>query len=76
MVLPAYVTSRIIPGTVHIFCGAWFNPDTTGIDRRGNSALMVTDQYAPVMEPFNALVEVSSASTAVTTSTTTEPYQS
>ncbi|MGA2874931.1 MAG: molybdopterin-dependent oxidoreductase [Nitrososphaerales archaeon] len=59
MVLPAYVTSRIVPGVVHIFAGAWFNPDTSGVDQRGSSTLLMHDDYAPVMEPYNSRVEVS-----------------
>jgi anaerobic dimethyl sulfoxide reductase subunit A len=59
MVLPAYVTTRIVPGVVHIFAGAWFNPDTSGVDQRGSSTLLMHDDYAPIMEPYNSRVQVS-----------------
>jgi len=31
-VLPAYVTSRTMPGTVVIHHGGWYTPDPSGID--------------------------------------------
>jgi anaerobic dimethyl sulfoxide reductase subunit A len=58
MVIPAYVTSRIVPGHLHIFCGAWFTPDKLGVDRRGATGTVFTNDYAPVMDPFNGRVEV------------------
>jgi anaerobic dimethyl sulfoxide reductase subunit A len=61
MVLPAYVTSRIVPGAVHIFAGAWFSPDVTGTDKRGANGVLYNDDYAPVMQPYNARVEVAKA---------------
>jgi len=56
--LPAYVTSRIIPGATHIFAGSWYNPDKSGVCRRGNDVVLMHDDYNPMMEPFNTQVEV------------------
>jgi len=64
IVLPAYVTSRITPGVVCIYEGAWYNPNPAGIDRRGcsniicyNSSPQQTYPGAGAW-PFVALVEV------------------
>jgi anaerobic dimethyl sulfoxide reductase subunit A len=58
MVLPAYVTSRIVPGTVHIMAGAYYTPDANGVDHRGSTAVVLHDDYAPIMEPANGRVQV------------------
>ncbi len=58
MVLPAYVTSRIVPGVVHIMAGAYYTPDENGIDHRGNTSLLLHDDYAAIMEPCNSRVQV------------------
>lgn len=46
--LPAYVTSRIIPGSTNMPQGAWYTPDASGIDQRG--ACNVLTKYYPT--PF------------------------
>lgn len=58
IVLPAYVTSRIVPGHVQIFAGAWYTPDSAGVDRRGSDVVLMHDDYAPMMEPWNTRVEI------------------
>lgn len=54
MVLPAYVTSRIVPGNVAIHHGAWYEPEareTTrmpdGVDRRGCPNLLTRSEDLP-----------------------------
>ncbi|MFC1994248.1 molybdopterin-dependent oxidoreductase [Chloroflexota bacterium] len=69
LVIPAYVTSRIIPGIVYIFFGGWYTrgrdktrlmPD--GIDRRGAVNLLVHNEDLPktIVDhfPTKALVQV------------------
>ena len=52
--LPAYVTSRMQPGTAAIFHGVWYEPneeitDTMpyGVDTRGNCNFLIGDSHAP-----------------------------
>lgn len=52
--LPAYVTSRMMPGTAAVFHGAWYVPtgektDTMpyGIDERGTCNFLIGDEHAP-----------------------------
>jgi anaerobic dimethyl sulfoxide reductase subunit A len=47
MVIPAYVTSRVIPGVVTIYHGAWYEPDDQGIDRRGAPNVLVHNEHIP-----------------------------
>jgi anaerobic dimethyl sulfoxide reductase subunit A len=59
LVVPAYVTSRVVPGTVHLYDGAWAKPDASGIDMGGCSNSVFKDTFNPVGEdPHNVLVEV------------------
>jgi len=69
MYLPAYVTSRVIPGVIHIMAGAYFTPDENGIDQRGSSSLLNHDDYAPIMEPLNSLVQIELVTPKTTVST-------
>jgi len=72
MVLPAYVTSRVIPGTVVVRFGAWYTPGKTktdtmpyGIDQRGASNFLThSDLYPWVVGVLNCsnLVQVHKAS--------------
>ncbi|MDO8567755.1 MAG: molybdopterin-dependent oxidoreductase [Dehalococcoidales bacterium] len=69
MVIPAYVTSKIVPGTVCLFHGGWYMagkektalmPD--GIDRRGSSNLLTHNEDLPTTVigylPCKGLVQV------------------
>ncbi len=54
MIIPAYVTSRVVPGTVCIFHGGWYNPGgiksrlmPEGIDRRGAPNLLTHNEDLP-----------------------------
>lgn len=69
MIIPAYVTSRIVPGTAFIFHGAWYIPGKEksqlmpeGIDRRGAVNFLVHDEDLPrtIVDffPCKALVQV------------------
>jgi anaerobic dimethyl sulfoxide reductase subunit A len=46
-VLPAEVTDRIAPGVVSIKEGAWFAPDSDGLDLQGCANALTTDRAAP-----------------------------
>ena len=46
-VLPAQVTDRIAQGVVSIKEGAWFTPETNGIDYQGCANVLTTDRAAP-----------------------------
>jgi anaerobic dimethyl sulfoxide reductase subunit A len=70
IIMPAYVTSRVVPGTVNIFHGGWYTPGKTktklmpeGIDTRGAPNLMTHyDEHLPetIIDhlPCKALVEI------------------
>jgi anaerobic selenocysteine-containing dehydrogenase len=54
MVVPAYVTSRIVPGTVAVYHGGWYVPGEQksdlmpdGIDRRGAPNLLIHEVDLP-----------------------------
>lgn len=46
-VLPAEVTDRIARGVVSIKEGAWFGPDSTGVDTQGCANAVTTDRASP-----------------------------
>ena len=69
MVLPAYVTSRVVPGTVIIFHGGWYTPGKKtklmpgGLDMRGAPNVLTRyDEHLPdtIIDhlPTKALVEI------------------
>jgi anaerobic dimethyl sulfoxide reductase subunit A len=61
MVIPAYVTSRLSPGTVWMYPSMNMELDDEGIDRGGLGNILTNDNLtaAPTgQEPTNALVEV------------------
>ena len=70
IIMPAYVTSKAVPGTVNIFHGGWYRPGKTktklmpdGIDTRGAPNLMTHyDEHLPATiidhQPCKALVEI------------------
>ena len=43
----ARVTSRIMPGVVNIYQGAWYNPDPTGLDRGGCANILTKGEHSP-----------------------------
>jgi len=60
IVLPIYVTERILPGVVSIPQGAWCDLDKNGVDRAGSVNLLTEDRDSPSGAwPLNTpLVEV------------------
>jgi anaerobic dimethyl sulfoxide reductase subunit A len=58
MVVPAYVTSRIVPGEAYIFDGGWFTPNAAGIDRRGAANTLSPDGHVPDQIIHNYRVKV------------------
>jgi len=63
VVLPAWVTERIMPGVVCIYEGGWYHPDKDGIDRGGCANVLTMDEHSPAgATPTNtALVQVKKA---------------
>ncbi|MFQ5825821.1 MAG: molybdopterin-dependent oxidoreductase, partial [Dehalococcoidia bacterium] len=47
VVLPARVSGRIMPGVVDIPEGAWYAPDSEGIDRGGSPNVLLRDDISP-----------------------------
>jgi anaerobic dimethyl sulfoxide reductase subunit A len=44
--IKAWVTTRILPGVVCIFEGAWYNPDKDGVDRGACANTLTKDAYS------------------------------
>lgn len=62
--IPVKITNRIIPGTVAIPQGAWWNPDKDGIDQRGNINTLTSQRPSPIAKgnpQQTNLVEVAKA---------------
>lgn len=47
IVLPVYVTQRVMPGVVVVYEGAWMDVDKNGIDRSGNPDFLTLDEPSP-----------------------------
>jgi len=47
VVVPAYVTERLMPGVVVIYEGAWIDLDENGVDRAGNPDMLTLDEPSP-----------------------------
>jgi anaerobic dimethyl sulfoxide reductase subunit A len=47
VVLPAFVTERLMPGVAVIFEGAWIDLDAQGVDRAGNPDMLTDDNPSP-----------------------------
>ena len=45
--IPAKVTERIIPGSVCVYQGAWYNPNKDGVDLGGCANVLTNDNYSP-----------------------------
>ncbi|MFC2000862.1 molybdopterin dinucleotide binding domain-containing protein, partial [Chloroflexota bacterium] len=69
MIIPAYVTSRVTPGTLFIFHGGWYEPGEEksrlmpeGIDRRGSPNILIHNEDLPEtvvgMFPCKGLAQV------------------
>lgn len=46
--IPAEVTTRIMPGVVAMQAGAWYNPDKNGIDQGGNANVLTSQRKTPL----------------------------
>ncbi len=47
VVVPVYVTERVMPGVVVIYEGAWMDLDDNGVDRAGNADFLTLDEPSP-----------------------------
>jgi len=57
MIIPCWVTERMMPGVVHLHEGASFRPDEKGIDRGGCANVLTRSGYTPAgCFPTNALL--------------------
>ena len=45
--ITAKVTERIIPGSVCVYQGSWYNPDKDGVDLGGCANVLTNDNYSP-----------------------------
>jgi len=50
-VIPAYVTSRVLPGVTVIHHGGWYEPDADGVDRGCTPNVFLGDPESPVTAP-------------------------
>lgn len=46
LIIPAWVTERIMPGVICIFEGTWYDPDAEGVDRGGCSNVLTSDSHS------------------------------
>ncbi len=59
MLVPAYVTSRILPGVVYMWDAGWYDPNSAGFDKGGcPNTVMPRAFNAHAQDPHNVLVEV------------------
>jgi anaerobic selenocysteine-containing dehydrogenase len=60
MVLPAYVTSRTMPGIIVIHHGGWYQPDTAGTDFGGSPSTLLGGDFEsnPVPAKTTTLVQL------------------
>lgn len=68
IVMPVYITSKVMPGTVTIYHGAWYKPSDIktkvmplGIDVEGNTNFLIPDVHLPHAVGINrkhGLVEI------------------
>ena len=49
--IPAYVTSRLLPGLAVIHHGGWYEPDEKGVDRGCTPNVFLSDSKSPVTAP-------------------------
>lgn len=64
VMIPVKVTPRVMPGVVAIPQGAWYTPDSKGIDQRGSINVLTSHRPTPLAKGpalHTSLVEVSKA---------------
>ncbi len=55
VVLPAYVTARIMPGIIAVRSGAWYEPDKSGVDFGATAASLLGGDYESCITPAKAV---------------------
>ncbi|MFC2021526.1 molybdopterin dinucleotide binding domain-containing protein, partial [Chloroflexota bacterium] len=60
VVMPAYVTSRIMPGVIALYHGGWYMPDSSGIDFGGTPSTLLGGDFTstPVATKVTTLVQI------------------
>jgi anaerobic dimethyl sulfoxide reductase subunit A len=54
VVLPAYVTARIMPGIIALRSGGWYIPDESGVDLGGAASSLLGGDYESCIAPAKA----------------------
>jgi len=75
LVIRARLTKRILPGVVDIPQGAWWDPDTKGIDRGGNINVLTSHRWTPLAfasTQHTIMVEVEKATQKILSGRTKE----
>ena len=54
VVMPAYVTARIMPGIIAVRSGAWYEPDKSGVDFGASASSLLGGDYESCIAPAKA----------------------
>jgi anaerobic dimethyl sulfoxide reductase subunit A len=54
VVMPAYVTARIMPGIIAVRSGAWYEPDKSGVDFGASASTLLGGDYESCIAPAKA----------------------
>jgi anaerobic dimethyl sulfoxide reductase subunit A len=55
VVMPAYVTARIMPGIIAVRSGAWYEPDKSGVDFGASASSLLGGDYESCIAPAKAV---------------------
>ena len=54
VVMPAYVTARIMPGIIAMRSGGWYIPDESGVDFGASASSLLGGDYESCIAPAKA----------------------
>ncbi len=54
VVMPAYVTSRIMPGIIAMRSGGWYIPDESGVDFGASASSLLGGDFESCIAPAKA----------------------